>query len=165
MSLFQTTAEQKVRLYEIAAEMARSGLSKSFIAGAVELASASEGIYDLMELWADEDDTEERGEIVSDIQEAIDEAAEQPRGITERRKIRYRSLDDVATKIADFKSELRTKVDKWGGINRLAEATGMPQPSLSRFFNSASMPRRTTLYKIAKALDLPDEEIVFDWVA
>ena len=165
MNLFQTTDDQKVRLYEIAAVMAKDGLSRSFIAAAVELASDSEGIYDLMELWSSEDDEDEKGAIVSDIQEAIDEAAEQPRGITERRKIRYKSLDNVSKKIATFKSELRVKVDKWGGISKLAEATGMPQPSLSRFFNSASMPRRTTLYKIAQALDLPDEEIVFDWVA
>ena len=159
MSLFQTTDDQRVRLYEIAAEMVKSGLSSSFIAGAVELASESEGVYDLMELWISEEDPDERGEIVSEIQEAIDEAIEQPRGITERRKIRYKSLDDVSKKIIAFKADLRLKVDKWGGISKLAEATGMPQPSLSRFFNSTSMPRRTTLYRIAKALDLPDEEI------
>lgn len=161
MKLFQTSDDQKVRLYEIASSMAEENLAKSFIASAVELASESEGIYELMELWS-EGESSDRDEVLADIQEAIDEAVEQ---VAERRKIRYESLDDVANKVVTFKSELRTKVDKWGGISRLAAATGMPQPSLSRFFNSASMPRRTTLYKIAKALDLPDEEIVFDWVA
>lgn len=165
MSLYQTSDAQKVRLYEIAAEMARSGLSSSFIVGAVELASDSEGIYDLMELWSSEDEPGERGQIEADIQEAIDEAAEQAPGITRRNAIRDRSLDGIARKVVAFKSELRRKVDRWGGVSKLAEATGMPQPSLSRFFNTASMPRRITLYKIARALDLPDEEIVFDWVA
>jgi DNA-binding phage protein len=165
MSLFQSSDEQKVRLYEIAAEMARSGLAKAFIAGAVELGSESEGIYDLMELWSAEQDPGERAEILADLQEAIDESSEQPARTSERRKIRYKSLDEVTRRIVSFKADLRVKVDRWGGISKLAEATGMPQPSLSRFFNSASMPRRTTLFKIAAALDLPDEEIVFDWVA
>lgn len=165
MILFQTTDDQKVRLFEIAAAMAATELAKSFIAAAVALASDSEGIYDLMELWADEPDAGSRDEIVADIQDAVDEDVEQPRRVSERPKVRYMSLDDIAKKIVAFKAELRSKVDKWGGVSRLAEATGMPQPSLSRFFHSASMPRRTTLYKIAKALELADEEIVCDWVA
>ncbi len=165
MTLFQTTDDQKVRLFEIAAAMATSGLESSFIAAAVALAGESEGIYDLMELWADQADAGSRDEIVADIQDAIDEDVERPRRVSARPKVRYMSLDDISKKIVAFKAELRSKVDKWGGVSKLAEAAGMPQPSLSRFFNSASMPRRTTLYKIAKALDLPDEEIVFDWVA
>jgi DNA-binding phage protein len=47
-----------------------------------------------------------------------------------------------------------------GGITKLAERTGIPQPSLSRFFNSVSMPRKSTLLKIAEALNLTQLEIV-----
>lgn len=50
-------------------------------------------------------------------------------------------------------------VDKNGGLKKLAELTEIPQPSLSRFFGSATMPRRTTLLKIARALNLSQIEI------
>jgi len=39
-------------------------------------------------------------------------------------------------------------------LNKLAEITKIPRPSLSRFFNTPSFPRRSTLEKIAQALDL-----------
>jgi helix-turn-helix protein len=165
MTLFQTPADQKVQIYEVAAKMKNAGLPNSFIAAAVERACGSEGIADLLHLWRDESDPLERDEIIADIQEAIDEAAEQTGHVVERPKIRYTSLQSVSQRILAYKNELRLKVDRWGGISKLAEATGMPQPSLSRFFSKASMPRRTTLFKIAKALDLSEEEIVFDWVA
>lgn len=46
-----------------------------------------------------------------------------------------------------------------GGISKLAELTGIPQPSLSRFFNSNAMPRKATVLKIAKALNLDEIKI------
>ena len=55
-------------------------------------------------------------------------------------------------------------VDTKGGISKLSELTGIPQPSLSRFFYSASMPKRITLLKIAKALNLSQVEIATEWV-
>lgn len=70
-----------------------------------------------MVLWAEASDEEEKGEIIADIQEEIDQFEELPRKV----------------------------VEKHGGINELSRLSGIPQPSLSRFFNSASMPRRTTL--------------------
>ncbi|NJL26013.1 MAG: helix-turn-helix transcriptional regulator [Calothrix sp. SM1_5_4] len=54
-------------------------------------------------------------------------------------------------------------VDKNGGIKKLAELTGIPQPSLSRFFGGATMPRRATLLKIARALNLSQIEIATEW--
>ncbi|WP_407890448.1 helix-turn-helix domain-containing protein [Scytonema sp. NUACC26] len=48
---------------------------------------------------------------------------------------------------------------------KLSEKTGIPEPSLSRFFNSASMPHRTTLYKIANALKLTESQILSKWAA
>jgi hypothetical protein len=166
MSLYATTDEQKVELYTIAAAMSQSGLPASFIAEAVELASESEGIFDLVALWAEADgDQGTRDALVADLQEAIDEAAERPQRAVEKPKISYGQLDSVAAKVVAFKAELRQKVDQWGGISKLAAATGMPQPSLSRFFNSASMPRRTTLYRIARALGLGEEDIATDWIA
>lgn len=155
MSLYRTTDEQKVALYRIAAAMSQSGLGAAFVVDAVELASDSEGIFDLMALWDEAaGDAAARESIIADLQEAIDEAAERPRRVIDKPKISFDNLDDVPARIAAFEARLRKKVDQWGGISKLSEATGMPQPSLSRFFNGASMPRRTTLYRIAKAMDL-----------
>jgi len=54
-------------------------------------------------------------------------------------------------------------VDKKGGIKKLSTLTGIPQPSLSRFFGSSSMPRRNTLFKIATALNLSGVQIATEW--
>ena len=62
-----------------------------------------------------------------------------------------------------FKTKLRDVVDKNGGVSDVARLTGIPQPSLSRMLNSPSMPRRTTLYRIANALGLSEGDIVTDW--
>ncbi|MEX1099389.1 MAG: helix-turn-helix transcriptional regulator, partial [Bacteriovoracaceae bacterium] len=78
---------------------------------------------------------------------------------------KYSDLDLIAKNVTGFKAHLKTLVDQWGGVTKLAKATGIPQPSLSRFFNTGSMPRRTTLYKIADALNLSEKEIITDWAA
>lgn len=161
---FATSADQKLTIYVIATAMQQAGLSSEFITEAVELAVRSEGVFELMSLWHDEQDADERDVLLADIQEALDEQAELPPKPVEKAKLPFDELDDVARKVIEFKAELRRKVDRWGGVTKLAAATGMPQPSLSRFFSTASMPRRTTLYKIARALDLSEAEIAFDWV-
>lgn len=165
MSTFVTSDQQKVRVYQIASQMKNEGLSDKFIAGAVKLAEYYEGAYDLFELWASEDDQLSKNEIVSDLQDEIDEYAEQPKTPVKKPYISYGDLDRIAKNVQAFKAHLKTKVDQWGGISKLAKETGIPQPSLSRFFNTASMPRRTTLYKIAEAMNLSEREIMNEWAA
>jgi hypothetical protein len=165
MSLFQTTPEQKMKLYEIATLMKKTGLPDEFIANSVEIGLYYEGVYDLFELWAEEEDQEERDQIISDLQEEIYEYKEQPKQPVKKPYIRYTDLDLIAKDVLGFKAHLKTIVDQWGGITKLSKATDIPQPSLSRFFNSVSMPRRTTLYKIADALNLSEKEIITDWAA
>ncbi len=165
MSVFQTKPEQKVRLYVIATEMKQFGLSDLFIANAVELGLDYEGVYDLFELWAVEEDSNERDQIIADLQEEINEYKEQPREPVKKPYIKYRDLELIAKDVAGFKSHLKNIVDQWGGVTKLAKVTGIPQPSLSRFFNSSSMPRRTTIYRIADALNLSEKEIITDWAA
>jgi DNA-binding phage protein len=155
--------EQQVRLFDIAHEMNRAGLAARFVADAVRVASAYEGAADLVVLWAEEHDGGERDAIVADLQEMIDEVEERT-GTSEKPRIGFDELDEVAKKVVAYKKKLRERVDKWGGVSQLARETGIPQPSLSRFFNTATMPRRTTVYKIAQALQLSDKEIVFDWM-
>ena len=61
------------------------------------------------------------------------------------------------------KAKLRQIIDKHGGVSAVAQKCGIPQPSLSRMLSSTSVPRRTTLYKIANALDLSETEIALEW--
>jgi DNA-binding phage protein len=165
MSVFKTSDEQKVRVYEIAAQMKQLGLSAHFIASCVEQALEYEGTHDLMVLWAEADSETERNEVVADLQDEIDARAEAPKKPLKKPNLKFDDLEEIAKDVTRFKKALRKVVDKHGGITKLAEISGIPQPSLSRFFSSASLPRRATLYKIAEALNLNEKEIVNEWVA
>lgn len=164
MSLFKTSPDAHVEIYKIATKMDAQGLSKQFISDAVKLALEYEGAFDLMKLWSAEEDTASKEEIIANLQEEIDDNEDKPLQVLEKPKISYTELGNVAQKIVAFKTALKKKVDARGGITELARKTGMHQSSLSRFFNSAAMPRRITLYKIAKAMDLKEEDIAFDYV-
>lgn len=155
------TSDLKVELIEIGHDMNQAGLSKTFIAEAVETAFEFEGVYDLMKIWSDETDPSERDEIIADIQDLINDCNQQEK--IEGVYIRFDDLTEIAKNIRGFKDSLRLKVDSLGGMQELSKKTGIPQPSLSRFFNSASVPHRTTLLKIAKALRLSQVEIATEW--
>lgn len=165
MSAFKTSPEQQVRVYEIATAMKSVGLGANFITDCVKLALEYEGAHDLMALWAEASNKEEKDEVIADLQDEIDTHQELPKKQTKKPYVRFDDLEGIAKNIEGFKKNLRRLVDRHGGINELAKKTGIPQPSLSRFFNSPSMPRRTTLYKIADALGLSENEIITDWVA
>lgn len=164
MMSFTTTSEQLLELYEIATQMRAAGLPADFITAAVKRAEEYEGTFELMALWRDETDPREREEALIDIQEAVDDGLERQNRKIERPYIQFKDLPTVADKVKTFKAELRKKVDAWGGVMKLAAETGIPQPSLSRFFNSTSMPRRTTLYRIANAVGLNETDIATDWL-
>ena len=165
MTPFATTVSQKIDVYKIAAQMADNGLSKEFIADAVDLALCYEGAHDLLVLWSQEEDQVQREEIVADLQDEIDDHKESPKTPVKKPYVKFDDLDAIAKDVMKYKNALRKIVDKWGGINKLSKATGIPQPSLNRFFSSASMPRRTTLYRIADALKLSEDQIITEWVA
>lgn len=165
MSLFETSPAQKIKLYEIATLMKNSGLDDSFIANGVDIGLIYEGVFDLFELWAEEEDQTEKEAILADIQDEIDEYQDQPKKPFKQPYITYDDLQAIAENVESFKAHLKSKVDKWGGVTKLARETGMPQSSLSRFFNTSTMPRRATLYRIANAMKLPQREIITDWVA
>lgn len=153
--------DYKVEIFNIAMKMLQSGLPKPFIVAAIETAFEFEGAYDLMKMWEIELDSKERDEIIADIQELIEDCQLQDK--VEEKYVRFDDLETIAKNITDFKNELRLVVDEQGGLNRLAELTNIPQPSLSRFFNSAAMPRKITLLKIAKALNMKGIEIDIKW--
>lgn len=163
MNIAITNGQEKKEMYlfQIATEMKRTGLSDHFIVSSVRAALASEGIFDLMEMWKTEKNKNERDEIIADIQELLDDSEQ--KSVVELTSIRLNDLDAVSKNIRAFKDSLLTKVIEHGGISRLSELTGIPQPSLSRFFNTNTMPRRATLLKIAKALNLDELKIDKMW--
>jgi DNA-binding phage protein len=161
---FKTTPEQVMKLAAIMVDMEGAGLDRDFIVAASELARTDQGIYDLMALWEEgERDPTERDEIIADIQESIDDYAEAPATPLKKPYIKYDDLEDVAAQVVAKKAKLRDIIDRHGGVSAVAQKAGIPQPSLSRMLNSPSIPRRSTLYRIANALDLPESEIVTEW--
>ena len=165
MKAFKTSAEQQVRVYEIATAMKTEGQKASFITNCVKLALEYEGAHDLMVLWVEASSEKEKDEIVADLQDEIDTHQEMPKKPTKKPYVRFDDLESISKNIEGFKKNLRRLVDRHGGVSVLAQKTGIPQPSLSRFFSSKSMPRRTTLYKIADAIGLSENQIITDWVA
>jgi DNA-binding phage protein len=153
--------ELRVEAFEIGSMMKRSGLPDHFIAKAVDLSEEFSGILELMRMWRDESNAAEREATVADIQELLDDCSQST--IVEAAYVRFDDLDRIASNVRAFKDSLRLIVDERGGIGQLAEKTGIPQPSLSRFFNNAAMPRRTTLLRIARALNLNQVQIAPEW--
>jgi DNA-binding phage protein len=156
-----SAASLQVELFAIAVEMKKSGLADAFIVNAVRIALNLNGASDLMHLWAKESDNEERDEIIADLQDLID-ASEQKNKVEEM-YIKFNDLESISKDIRGFKDTLYQEVVKRGGVSKLSELTGIPQPSLSRFFNSNSMPRRSTVLAIAKALDLSGIAMDVKW--
>jgi DNA-binding phage protein len=155
-----SSAEQ-IKLFNIAIKMKKSGLSDGFIVEAVRAALEFEGIEDLMHLWDEEKNNTEKNELISDIQDMMDVCKQTEK--TEEVYVKFNDLDAIAKNIRAFKDSLYQEVMNRGGISKLSESTGIPQPSLSRFFNSDAMPRRATVLKIAKALDLGEIKMDILW--
>jgi DNA-binding phage protein len=162
---FKTTPEQVVALARIVTQLNEAGVSLEFIRDAHDLACVDQGVFGLMELWAElpEGDAE-RDEALADIQDMIDDFREVSNGPATKPKIRFEELDRVVQSIMAGKERLRSIIDLHGGVSAVARKTGIPQPSLSRMLSNGSMPRRTTLYKIAEALDLSEADIVQEFV-
>lgn len=165
MSLFVSTPEQKIKAAKYAVEMDAAGLPNDFVANVLTLAQEDEGVFELLELWVEaREQPEERAKLVASLSEIIDEQAELPPAVIQKPRIDFKNLPDVAKQVAAHKQRLRDLIDKNGGIVAVARRAGIPQPSLSRMLNSASMPRRTTLYRIARALDVDESLVVGEWL-
>ena len=160
-SLFHLTPDQDISLFSISDKMKQSGLPPEFISMAIRTALEYEGVADLIFLWNEEVDASERDEIISDIQDLIDDCHRHK--IEEYRYIKLNDLDQVKSHIRAFKDGLLKVVNERGGISALSKLTHIPQPSLSRFFNSNAMPRHRTLMKIAEALNLDAVQINSSW--
>ena len=159
---FKTTPDQVLRLASIVVEMGNAGISHQFIADIQTIAQQDQGAFDLMDMWSKADD-DEKDEIVADLDEILDDYRDAPSAPQQKPYIHFDKLDGVATQVVEYKKRLRDLVDRNGGVVSVAQKSGIPQPSLSRMLNNASMPRRTTLYRIANAIGVDEAEIVADW--
>ncbi len=158
----QLPAHRQIVLFEIASKMVRAGLPENFVAEAIRTGLAYEGVADLIVMWNEENEQEEQDEIIANIQDLINDCSQHRK--EELPYIKFNDLDAIAQDIRAFKDSLLQIVEESGGITQLAEKAEMPQPSLSRFFNSNAMPHRATLLKIAKALNLDGVKISPYWI-
>jgi len=151
----------QMRLIDIASEMNKENIPELFIINSFKAALDFEGIADLMVLWKNESDPVERNEIIADIQDMLD--ARLQKEVSEEFYVKFNDLDTISNNIRRFKDSLLYVVEQNGGVKNLSDLTKIPQPSLSRFFNSNSMPQRSTLIKIAKALDIDELKMDSFW--
>jgi DNA-binding phage protein len=161
---FQPTTDQMLDISTVTMEMLRAGLPREFVAQVDKTARSWEGVYDLMMLWRDAPDRAQRDAVEADLHEAVNDIIEAPVEAERKPYIPFNDLDAVAQQVLAFKKRLRDLIDQNGGVTEVARRSGIPQPSLSRMLSSASMPRRTTLYKIANAIGASEASIVTDWV-
>lgn len=146
----------------VAIQMSDANLPDGFVFAAAELGLKSKPARELMAMWAEETDADEREELIADLQDLIDDHEAVAR--REVQSIKLNDLDAIAKNVQAFKDSLRLVVEEKGGISKLSELTKIPQPSLSRFFGSTAMPRRATLLKIGKALGLEKIELDAQWI-
>jgi len=157
---YDLTAHEQVNLFEIAHQMNKARLPEAFIVSAINAAAKFEGIADLVNMWATETNTNEQNEIIADIQDLIEDSTKHDK---QAFNIKLNDLETISQHTREFKDSLLKAVVEYGGIKRLSEVTGIPQPSLSRFFNSGSIPQRSTLLKISSALELDTVKIESQW--
>lgn len=154
--------KKRFEIARIVFKMAEEGLPHDFIFQLFCLAEKYEGIADLLKLWVNEVEQKERDQIIADLQDEIEEL--QNADVLKPKYLHFDNLDLIAKNVMEFKRSLRTEIERWGGVSKLSKATGIPVPSLSRFLNTSSLPRRITLEKIAKALKLKESDLLSKWV-
>lgn len=69
----------------------------------------------------------------------------------------YIHIDDVEgvmSQFSDFQKELRKAIDLRGGVTKVSNETGLPQPTLSRMMLSIARPKYSTIRRIADALNI-----------
>jgi hypothetical protein len=71
VSPWAPTIEQKMRIPAIASKMRSAGLDHKLINAAASLAGEYGGIYDLMQLWDEEETAEERELIIADLKSEL----------------------------------------------------------------------------------------------
>lgn len=135
----------------IGVEMVQAGLPAAFVLRIVELARESEGVDDLLHLWAEAPDAEERQQVEADLYAMIEDR--EPTGGLPQVPSEDGGEALLATRRAQ-KEHLRRLVASHGGVSEVARRADIPQPSLSRLLGSVSEPRPATLNRLAAAMGL-----------
>ena len=154
--------EALAELVPICNEMLALGLPKRFAITAMAEAVRYEGLRQLLKMWHEEQDQGVRDEVVADIAELLEDLKIQ--GVVTSPTLRPRDVAPLVADIRAFKDALRRLVDEKGGISWLADRSKIPQPSLSRFFNSPSLPQRGTLLKLREALAPDGSPLIAGWL-
>lgn len=156
--------EKRFEIARIVFKMAEEGFSEDFTFHLFCFAQKYEGLFDLLSLWINETDQKEKDEIIADLQDEIEEL-QNAEIIRPSKYLHFDNLELIAKNVMRFKKSLRIEIERWGGISKLSKETGIPIPSLSRFLSTPSLPRRITLEKIAKALNLKESDLLSKWAA
>ena len=127
-------SNDSLHVLDILNEMRHAGLETAFIFSLMEYCQKYEGLRDLMEMWFTESVSKERDKIIADLQESLEDIQDFTEKPIERPTLSISDFEGIKNDIAQFKQFLREEVDRQGGISELARKTGIPQPSLSRFF-------------------------------
>ena len=73
--------------------------------------------------------------------------------------IRLEDRKLIQTNVRTFKMMLQIMVDRKGGVKWLADQLEVSVPNISRFFNTDSMPRQSTLAQIFEVLGIEEVKI------
>ena len=156
---------ETVTICQIASDMAKAKLPSEFIAKAVQVAWESKSGFDILMLWQDADTQEFKDRVVMLLEKFFEDLEDfEATKIYEAPLKSDQELDELTQKIMDYKKWLRSVVDKWGGVSKLAKTIGVSQPSMSDFFRSASVPKKVTVDKIAQAINIDNEKIYPNWM-
>jgi hypothetical protein len=165
MNFYPLKPDEIVTVCKIASDMAKAKLPSEFIAKAVQVAWESKSGFDILMLWQDADTQEFKDRVVMLLEKFFEDLEDfESTKIYESQVKSVQELDELTQKIMDYKKWLRSVMDKWGGVSKLAKTIGVSQPSMSDFFLSASVPKKVTVDKIANALHLNDENMYPNWL-
>lgn len=150
-------------IYEIAPDwLKQKDLERDFLMTVLELARKETPFYKMLLLW-EESDLKDRKEILADLEDMVEEYHDRPLTPVELPYIKMDKLASIADEVKKYKDFLRERVSRAGGVSVVAHKCKMAQPSLSRFLNTTSLPRKSTLEKLAKVLGLSQKEMGFEW--
>ena len=145
-------------VFATAQRMEERGLPRAFIVDVLRESLSSDGMYDLLLLWDEAPTEKDRQAVVADLADLLldrEPPLEQPV---------IRNASDVERHMAavgQWKHRLRQVIDRNGGVSQVARRAQMAQPSLSRLLRSTSIPRASTIKRLARALGLHTTEIAF----
>ena len=82
-------------IYSIAAKMSETGLPPKFVKRSVDLAFEYDGIFDLFVLWQEEDNIEEKNQIIADIEEHVEDIQSYEPSTQHKTKLPKINFDEI----------------------------------------------------------------------